>query len=229
MHAVEICCGHGGLSRELRQCGWRVKSIDYGDNKLNPCVRVTNRDLREPADVRDVLAMVSDAGYVHMAPPCGTFSRAREIRNHGVRPLRDAGHVEGLPSLSPAEKMRVESANAVTDSIIRIMKACIRLDIPFTVENPTRSWIWQYRSMPDLCNQLYLVDFDMCMHGGKRKKATRLVTNRAQFKALGRKCDGKHEHLAWGITDGRFDTAAEAVYPRPFCKRLAKASTKWLA
>ena len=197
-----------------------MTSIDHEDNKLDPCVPVTIRDLREEEDVRDILKMLPNAGYVHMAPPCGTFSRARDIGSYGLRPLRNAEHVEGIPGLTGTDLARVQSANAVTNAIMRIMRACIRLEVPFTVENPTRSWIWQYRAMPNLISRLHVYDCHMCMHGGLRKKATRLVSNSPDFKGMRRLCDGSHEHLSWKPVNGEFVTAAEAVYPAAFCKKL---------
>jgi hypothetical protein len=54
---------------------------------------------------------------VHIAPPCGTCSRAREIKLsnqwHGPQPLRDAFHTYGVPSMSARDRLRVELANAL--------------------------------------------------------------------------------------------------------------------
>ena len=53
--------------------------------------------------------------YVHMGPPCGTASRAREIRasrsSHGPPPLRSTQFPEGLPRLTGPNKTRVDQAN----------------------------------------------------------------------------------------------------------------------
>ena len=49
--------------------------------------------------------------WVHLAPVCGTCSRARQNRNGGPRPLRTDSHPMGIPDLSSAERQRVDLAN----------------------------------------------------------------------------------------------------------------------
>ena len=49
--------------------------------------------------------------WVHIAPVCGTCSRARQIRNGGPRPLRSDTYPMGLPDLTSEERQRVDLAN----------------------------------------------------------------------------------------------------------------------
>ena len=52
--------------------------------------------------------------YVHLGPPCGTSSRARDIRRPSgpdPKPLRTARHPDGLPSLQGINSVRVATAN----------------------------------------------------------------------------------------------------------------------
>ena len=63
------------------------------------------------------------------------------------------------------------------------------------------------------------------MHGGARKKHTRLLYSPELFSPLAIECDGDHEHEQWNIHrvgDGlQFDTALEAEYPSLLCRRMA--------
>eukprot|EP00973_Karenia_brevis_P006559 892588-Karenia_brevis.AAC.1 len=67
--------------------------------------------------------------YVHFAPPCGTATRAREIRRaHGPdpKPLRSVDHPNGLPNLSGDAKAKVDSANLLYEFVALAM---VRLTI----------------------------------------------------------------------------------------------------
>ncbi|CAE7384083.1 unnamed protein product, partial [Symbiodinium sp. CCMP2456] len=68
------------------------------------------------------------------------------------------------------------------------------------------------------------------MHGGQRKKDTRLRATPRVFHGLQAECDGSHEHLPygyrWSAGAWTFDTAAEAQYPRLLCQRLVKAASE---
>lgn len=46
--------------------------------------------------------------YVHFAPPCGTASRAREIRRKGCdpKPLRSDEEPDGLPHLTGMQNLK---------------------------------------------------------------------------------------------------------------------------
>jgi hypothetical protein len=218
---VEICCGHAQLSRVFADRGWKVIAVDYEDNKLEPLVEVTSRDLRDRKDLQSVLRLLDDADYVHLAPPCGTFSRAREIPvSGGPLPLRDTLRPAGLPGLTQAERARVDAANRVAKACLKIIQRCLNKGIYFTVENPANSLIWKYAGFSVLYKIYQHVVFDACMHGSKRRKATRMLTNCVQMAALNRECDGRHEHLPWGREQGNWATASESAYPYLLCRRM---------
>lgn len=221
-YGVEVCSGSGVLSATLARHGLRMIAIDY-EPRLQSKVEFLKRDLRNPEDARDVLGICQNACFVHMAPPCGTFSRAREI-GWGPRPLRSERHPAGLADLTQVERARVDSANKVAAACLRIARQCQRLGIPYTLENPGRSLLWWMPGYAKLLRSSHNVLFDMCMHGGRRKKYTCLVTNAAVFNQLSRECDGKHDHLPWDSADGRFLTAEESQYPALLCNRIARLS-----
>ena len=68
--AIEVCCGHAGLSAALRIKGWDVRPIDWVGNEHETKIPVLHKDLTDSVHVNQVLRMVKRASYVHMAPPC---------------------------------------------------------------------------------------------------------------------------------------------------------------
>ena len=80
--------------------------------------------------------------WVHMAPVCGTCSRARQIRNGGPRALRSDQFPMGLPTLTAAERHRIELANSMYWETCKLFGHCVSLGILVTLENPSRSLFW---------------------------------------------------------------------------------------
>ena len=83
------------------------------------------KDLTDPAQQKEVEAIRDESDYVHMAPPCGTASEARNIkvsakdRARGApqpKPLRNARHPWGMPRLKEFDQMKVDKANTTTNS-----------------------------------------------------------------------------------------------------------------
>ena len=74
------------------------------------------------------MGMHSSLGIaVHLGPPCGTSSRARDIRRHSgpdPKPLRSRMHPDGLPSLTGTDLQRVLSANVLYQLSAEIFQWC---------------------------------------------------------------------------------------------------------
>ena len=80
--AVEICCGSARLTAALGQAGFEAQGVDHAANKHTPVGSVVVADLTLKAGVAALWEMLArqDLKFVHMAPPCGTASKARDIR-----------------------------------------------------------------------------------------------------------------------------------------------------
>ena len=71
--------------------------------------------------LRFIKARAKQIALVHMAPPCGTASRARGKRLRFLKalnikepkPLRDDHHPDGYPWLKGTDKLRTEAAKFV--------------------------------------------------------------------------------------------------------------------
>ena len=174
---------------------------------------------------------------VFAAPPCGTCSRAREIPlAHSTdlepRPLRDALHPDGLPSLQGVDQQRVTSANRTYAFLAQVAALCHSRGVLFACENPHRSWFWNtsfFQGIAHLCP--FRVTFDHCAFGGHRPKRTTIASSLDCFSSLSKSCPGEsetHTHLPWGVSTEGFATKAETAYPPPLAAEIATSIARHL-
>ena len=81
IYSIELCCGKAGLSAALGAAGFVPIAADYERNpNKQPSVSVTIADLstRVGQTVVDDLEKKFLPQVWHIAPPCGTASRARD-------------------------------------------------------------------------------------------------------------------------------------------------------
>ena len=197
---VEVFGGLARLSKAARDRGFSCAPIDHA-NKASG-IKVLHIDLCGQAG-RSLLKGVlenPDVRWVHWAPPCGTFSRAREVRRQGgPLPLRNLSFVTGfryLPRLS--DRVRVKRANSLVELMTTWCRALSARGVCWSIENPSNSLIWAYPGLRELVQAAHVVHFDACMFGSRRKKATAIVSNRTWFRRSGVRCSGDHPHESWG-------------------------------
>ena len=173
--------------------------------------------------------------WVHMAPVCGTCSRAREIDNGGPPPLRSDAFPMGLPTLGPEEQRRVAKANKLYFYACEI----------FLVPQPWHTGDHGKPIVVDILanyafppssqgSQIELHKFSDVHAGWIRPKWTQLAANFGGISELDQKCDNSHKRLPWGkVLDdtGRliFATSEEAQYPRKMCVALGGMYTQAIA
>ena len=240
----EICCGSAGLSDALRRLGFHVYPVDHSANRHFPKDKVFVLDVSNSDQLVLLEAMLHHCKpcHVHLGLPCGTCSRAKEkpmpskLGGHmGPQPLRSAEHLRGFPHLTGADKTKVDLANKLYNSAIRILHICMVLGCLVSIENPARSWLWALLAVlvKDTNDQLFIswfaslesTYFDACAHGSLRDKRTKLLATQGVFTSLAADCPPKHVHASWqpyksdqGVI---FPTAAEAEYSSTLCKRMA--------
>lgn len=139
---------------------------------------------------------------IHLGPPCGTSSRAREIKlrsGFSPKPLRSVRFPDGLNNLSSRDRVRVDTANILYDLGGAIMAYATQNGILCTLENPARSHMWNTsfltKHLQSMKSSLHEVFFHHCAYGSKRRKRTKLLVNHQCFNGLQRGCDGTHQHL----------------------------------
>ena len=177
---MEVFCGSGRLTASVRKLGVvEAIGIDHTLSKRlqAPAIKL---DLNSP-NGREVLMnmMESDSVmWIHFAPPCGTASRARNIRRgpHDPPPARSEGWPDGLPNLSGTLQSRVSLANELYSLTSELSKKAYEMGIFTSVENPWRSFMWDTSHCMDAARHVPYFDvcFDHCMYNGLRDKRTRL-------------------------------------------------------
>ena len=112
---------------------------------------------------------------VMLSPPCTSFSQARD-RHHEIR-SKDFPWGFPAETLSDADEARIKSGNATARAAFRIMRACLKHNVPFIMENPCASKIFL---LPPLLSILAKpgvgqLTLDQCQYGSTWKKRTSLV------------------------------------------------------
>ena len=213
--AIEICCGHAGLTAALCDAGLDAIGIDWKRNRHTPEIPILTADLtsKEGQDFVRNLVKQEHVLYVHLAPPCGTYTGAREIpipqwkldrypNMPNPKPLRTTELPAGLPpeQMSKTDAIKVEKGNLIADFCAEIALYCIASGKLFSIENPTNSIIWEMPSMQRVLHDLSTnkVDFHACMWGSGRDKKTSFLTNSTELESLRKTCTHKKwEHQSW--------------------------------
>ena len=201
--------------------------MDHKPQKGTPVFQI---DISKKAD-RKILEDILSTDcilYCHFAPPCGTASAARQIKP-GPPPLRSVRFPMGFKHLKGINKQRVIAANFLYRWTKKMIVRLERAGAAWSVENPASSLMWLTDPFVELINEipsLIAFSFHTCMFQAKRKKDTAIWTSIKELRShLERKCDGQHEHLAWGKSEKHdgFATADECAYNENMCASWAQA------
>jgi hypothetical protein len=229
---VEVFSGCGKLSKAMIRKGIASEAWDI-------CLG-EDFNLLRPKNVKRLVKSIQQSGIcgVHLGTPCTTLSMARRPGD-GPPPLRSAEHLWGLPDLKGKNAQKVQDANTLVHLTLRIMRECIRLKIPCTIENPRTSRLWQLPPVKNLFerHKVQLVHFEMCQYGTAWRKSTTLACyNFPEAEALGRRCSAasgccsrtgcKHFILQGQDAAGNWLTARAQAYPTQLCNAYANAMVR---
>ena len=230
---LELFCGSGGLSAAFLRLGGEVLGVDRCLKPRSvkaPCIRL---DLTRAEDQALILAEISRADVVWLAPPSDAGSRVRDLpvhspkglgRNLKATPLRNAQYPEGLPHLSGVEGRRVRLANQLYMFSARVLELCVQLGKVCVLENPSRAWLWNTRWLAPWVRRLHSAHSHACVYGAEVRRATRLLSTHP-LPSMHSKCDASHVHKPWGpyLSKSRWDfrTRGTAEYPADFCRAAA--------
>ena len=181
--------------------------------------------------LRSRLKELSEEGHqllIHLAPPCATFSLAR---NRSKRTqLRSSAHPGGLPHLTDRIALaRLTEANTIALASFSLATwAHGELKAVEALENPSSSYMWQFAEQSSIdLGTFNDRTFSQCMYGTPYRKDTRLRVWGAGFRGMDRRCASNGQHFACGISIaaghtrlgfGGASTAAAATYPPGVCK-----------
>jgi hypothetical protein len=221
---LELCGGSCRVSRCFENKGQEALGVDWKCNKSEAEAKSILVDLTTAMGQDLIFEMLAQSPvvFVHMSPPCGTASRARDKRlpkGCDPLPLRSNAYPSGLPSLAGLNLERVTKANVLYSFCAEVAVRCSRRGILWVA-------LLGLRGAMD-------THFSQCMHSRdpiRRNKVTKLRHVVLELEQLGIECDGSHDHAPWGISyqDGKpsFATSEERIYPLLLCQRLVACILK---
>ena len=199
---IEIFSGSGRLTAAIRKIGIRAVAIDRSSQRTTG--PVTLLDLTKSSDLQYLLNFIETEKdnilLIHMAPPCGTASAARNRRRKHLEeagfvlpvPLRSKEYPMGLPTLKGLDLDKVTAANSLYDATAKIAMHSIGLNLTVSIENPQNSLLfWLTDPIRELL-QWHPGNFnvlDSCMMGGDRDKATAWWCSDDLCDSLNLRCD----------------------------------------
>ena len=216
----ECFAGAGNLSAELATYGVQVVVDEVAQGGTNFLDELAVSKLQENIE-RQVASGLRVA--LHLAPPCSTFSRARD-RSRKTR-LRSAEFPAGLPRCAD----QVKDANSVALAAFDLAVWASQLGVLVSIENPRKSYLWDFlaaRRVDEASGTDH--HFCACMHGAGYQKPTTLRCWNWTPKTLCKMCvlkDGAFScgrsqawAASWGAR-GRWDSTEPAAPQRVACIR----------
>ena len=223
---IELFSGTGRLTACLRRFGFQSSfGIDHLSEKAVAPMIVL--DLLAANGQKHLWEVLSEPHvvYVHMAPPCGTSSRARLRQWKGAPPiLRTDRDPDGVAGLSTNMQSRVDKANVLYKICTIVCHPCHAKGILYSCENPFNSFMWKTKHFRRFLNTVphFQTALHHCMFGSSRQKKTLLVHNCVGLQSMAVLCDGQHEHDSWGMVKDKWATSLETTYPWPLAKAMAQ-------
>lgn len=121
------------------------------------CVRImtyiwgSDGDILSPQVFTKTLSAIKRQGFsvVHFGMPCESWSLARKW-DGGPPPLRDNDLFFGRQNLTRHDREKVLRGNELLKSTCQLALACMKFEIPGTIENPQTSRAWLTHEMHGL-------------------------------------------------------------------------------
>ena len=222
---MEICAGTAILSKCFEDCGFEHLAIDHKSNRFHSYVTVCNVELSTEHGWAFLYHIIEhyNVVFVHAAPPCGHAAVPEKSRlvlvgdqsSCVVKITHRDCHIWKAEILS-----RVQLANSLYSGLTKFLTKCTLQDIPWSVENPTSSYLWL---IP--CLLIWLLK----RHAGftimTRKLQRSFLSTLPAMCGIQARCPGDHEHAPFGRTrqsDGTFKyaTSDEAAYTKQLCVQV---------
>ena len=204
--AFELCAGTAALTKALGDVGFIAIAVDSVENILMQRDFFFRLDLSDPVVQR-------------MLRFCTQLPRAlAQIGVHEPPPARSEAHPAGLPGLASFHTKlaaRVSAATIIFDCTAALFHRLSSMKKQWSIENPTRSYLWMLPSMRCLASAGVVdVVFDSCMHGRVKKSTLFRCSRLTPLSALAETCDGKHAHAPWTLNTG-------CATPPALCAKIA--------
>ena len=230
-YVADLFSGCGGVALACERLGFVSKQWDI---RLGHQCDLTSRNVlyKLKCDIKagKIIAVM-------MAPPCNSFSVARDR----TKVIRTREYPWGIPSvfLTDSELENIQLGNACFKSCFALIKLLDKYRIPWILENPASSKCWYLPAWDRVCSQTHVhaVYTDFCRFGTRWKKHTKFVCGNIEWDDLHRvnqQCNGRgicmvtgkpHFQLTGKGPGGRNWTEIAQPYPSKLCSALAHALT----
>ena len=159
------------------------------------------------------------------APNCGEYSCLR-LRDGGPPALRTPDFLQGLPNLSPAQLLKVQSSFELMVRIVICLELVYSAGGHVHLEQPTNSMAWLEKDVSRFIRFCapHLVNFAACAYGANWNKCWLLACSYISMSSLGKTCNhpkNSHEVIAGQTEDGTFRSRKTAEYPELMCSAIA--------
>ena len=233
-YVADLFSGKGGVAAACEKLGFVARQWDI---KYGHQCDLTNRKVLRALhlDVKNgkVLAVM-------MAPPCDSFSVARDR----TKVIRTCSQPWGVSRalLTPAEQQKIAIGNACFRRCAALIRVLDAYSIPWVLENPSSSKCWNLPFLQRLVQSEHtcLLTTDFCAYGTIWRKRTNILAgniplddlHRVDHRCSGRRCceftHKPHFHLTGKGPGGENWTAIAQPYPPKLCSGLAYALTaRW--
>ena len=195
---LDICSGAGyPLSKAMLACGCACFPVDI--------LYILDNSFYEP------LLRVCASGIVSYgagAPNCGEYSRLK-LRDGGPPALRTPEFLQGLPNLSPAQLVKVQSSFELMARIVICLELVYSAGGHVHLEQPTNRMAWLEKDVSRFIKFCapHLVNFAACAYGANWNKSWLLACSYISMSSLGKTCNhpkNSHEVIAGQTEDGTF-------------------------
>jgi hypothetical protein len=191
-------------------------------------------DLCNDDDLAAIVRLI-DQGviWIHGAPPCSTFSRARRSDHHGsCRVLRTEDAVYGFGDPD------AEEANTLAIRMFALAEQQHHKGRFFSIENPWESLMWSLKEAQRVEKLPGVVRcfINQCAYGSPFKKDTAILTNAPWLIGKERVCAdvAPHKHVplvgrVWSYAENKeiWYTAEAAEYPSGMCEVFTNDFASW--
>jgi hypothetical protein len=226
LHFIELFAGEALLTSVMRKLGVSCEApndletggTDFGSRIQVETLKAYIQRLR--AEGKQLI--------IHLAPPCSTFSKARD-RSRATR-LRSTAYPQGLPGLSRENQQIVDEGNAIARNAFAFAEwASKSMDAVVSFENPSGSYMWAYLAQCQGSSKVVYEDavVSQCFYGAPYRKDTKIrlwhccreVLQHQCTKTAGQNACGKERHDILEFQG--LPTAPAAAYPQKLCDKLA--------
>ena len=230
-YVADFFAGVGGVAKACRRLGFAAKEWEISrGSQFDLTSRGVQKKIKKDINARLVIAAM-------LAPPCGTFSVARDR----TTVIRSKDFPWGLPAdlLSPKDYVKVQTGNSCFQAALRIIHWLDQHRIPWILENPATSKCWYLPPLQKLEQSPHVVCVltDFCQYGCAWRKRTKLMCGNLDSQdvhRLQRLCTGRglcsrtskrHFQLTGSNRQGIPWTRVAQPYPQGLNKDLAFSLT----